>query len=57
MSTEHLLNWLDQRVNEGLGTIELSLNEEGGIGLFRNDNELAWGYRVNCRRSNKRSFS
>lgn len=37
MSNFHgrLLEWLDDRVNEGMGAIQLCLTENGNIGVFR----------------------
>ena len=35
--------WLTVRVEEGMGAIELGITENGDIGLWRNDSDMAWG--------------
>ena len=38
-----ILAWLTDRVEDGRGSIELSMTEEGNFGVFRNDGGDAWG--------------
>jgi hypothetical protein len=42
VSDNKLWKWLQERVEEGRGAIELAMTEEGNLGLFRNDSEMAW---------------
>lgn len=37
-----LLQWLDDRVNEGRGAIEFGLTENGNIGVFRAGEKTVW---------------
>ena len=43
MTAEEILEWLDERVTEARGAIELSLTEEGHVGVFLSTQPTALG--------------